>query len=161
MTRYFVARNFTPAFCLKTRSYDRFADIAFFFISRCCTNCFFREGRITKPFSVFLFFFKVNLAKHCNMKLICTQNRNTCLDVKNKPFDWLSKQCNNNNTLNNVGSQKQSLDSRSGLFALFFPNFCPSNCTKLVIKARKSQGGGGKQQDGTQNHRAERPAILA
>ena len=39
------------------------------------------------------------------MKLICMRNGNMCLDVKNKPFDWLSKQCNNN-MLNNVGSQK-------------------------------------------------------
>ena len=117
-----------------------------------CTAQAHPDVVFTKPFSVFLFLFEVNLAKHCNMKLICTQNGNTCLDVKNKPFDWLSKQCNNNNTLNNVGSQKQSLDSRSGVFALFFPKFCPSHCTKLVINARKPQGGGGKQQGGAPCH---------
>ena len=75
-----------------------------------------------------------------------------CLEVKNKPFDWLSKQCNNNNTLNNAGSQKQSLDSRSGVFALFFTKCCPLNCTELVIKARKPQGGGEKQQGGVPCH---------
>ena len=42
----------------------RFPEIAFFGISRCCANSFFREERITKPFSVFLFLFEVNLAKY-------------------------------------------------------------------------------------------------
>ena len=71
----------------------RFPEIAFFGISRCCANCFFREERITKPFSVFLFLSRNKFSEQSDEKLVTHY-------VKNKPFDWLSKRCNNNTRRN-------------------------------------------------------------
>ena len=73
--------------------------------SRCCLlwhfsllYCLFLEEPFTTPFSVFLFLFAVNLVKSIfqnpEVRNWSACKTETCLDVKNKPFDWLSKQCN-------------------------------------------------------------------
>ena len=73
--------------------------IAFFGISCCCTNCFFLKEPFTMPFSVFLFLFAVYLVKSIfqNTEIWnwSVHKTETCVWMsKNKPFDWLSKQCN-------------------------------------------------------------------
>ena len=94
-------------------------------------------------------------SKHCNMKLICTQNGNMCLDVKNKPSDWLSKQ--RNTTTLSWAHEPDAVIRVSHDFSFvtfqFQVELKMKNIRKNETVLRKREGAG-------KNERTERPLVL-
>ena len=66
-------------------------------------NCFFSRNLSRSPLVLFRFLFEVNLTKlifetlQHETDLHILQNRNKCLDIKNKPFDWLNLETTQHN----------------------------------------------------------------